>query len=614
MSPLMVNNVMLSEVEAQIPNSHRMSLRAKMLLSIGFIIFVVLGTSTLIHIHNVRQIYLKEIELRSEALAQSIIGYILEHEFMMSIGGTQLDSQLIHTTLQISAEAVSKIYELNKKKDLLFIAVIDPDGIIAAHNDIEKWDTSVEAQLLKAQLQNQKQTIIFDETAYHTLIPIMSERNGYLGAIDIGMSPQGIQGKIRQALIQTGSLFLLFLVVAFIAVSLLVHVFVTKPLKILTNLGKKIARGELYTIAEFGVRKEKTGALLEKISRDELGELTHAFHEMIAYFQQIVDIASHIADGDLVHTITPRSKHDVLGIAFQDMISYLGDMVESAAIISHGVLDQPIQPKNERDVLGTAFSQMIIYIQDIADITEKISEGDLHVEVNPRSDQDVLNQSLQKMIRYIQNVEAIVEQIARNNLDIEVIPQSKQDLLNISLQRMVNNLRVTHTKIEHSMTEVERQNWVKTGQAELSDVIRADQEPVVLAKHIITYLTRYLQAQVGAIYLVHKDNGGIPYLKLTASYAYTRRDANRDTFRFGEGLVGQAALEQECQMYFNLSEDTILISTDAGEIIPGTVLIAPFLYEQAVKGVIELGTTGEFAEIHLEFLQEIMENIATAFD
>ena len=51
----------------------KLSLRTKILLSIGFIIFIVLGTSTFVHIRNLRDDYLETLTWRSEALAQDII-------------------------------------------------------------------------------------------------------------------------------------------------------------------------------------------------------------------------------------------------------------------------------------------------------------------------------------------------------------------------------------------------------------------------------------------------------------------------------------------------------------------------------------------------------------
>ncbi len=49
------------------------SLRTQILFSVGFIIFIVLGTSTFIHIRDVKQDYLDAIERQSKVFAQGIL-------------------------------------------------------------------------------------------------------------------------------------------------------------------------------------------------------------------------------------------------------------------------------------------------------------------------------------------------------------------------------------------------------------------------------------------------------------------------------------------------------------------------------------------------------------
>ena len=116
---------------------------------------------------------------------------------------------------------------------------------------------------------------------------------------------------------------------------------------------------------------------------------------------------------------------------------------------------------------------------------------------------------------------------------------------------------------------------------------------------------------MGAIYLADEDNGERS-LQLAGSYAYTDRKGNRNIFRLGEGLVGQAALEQESLLFNDVPEDYIKVSSGLGETVPRQILVAPFMYEGDVKGAIELATLKEFTAIHQDFLRQACENIAIA--
>jgi hypothetical protein len=64
-----------------------MSLRTKILLSVGLIIVVVLGSSTIVHIQDLQRDYKETINFRSEALAQSIVENILSRVLKFAAPG-----------------------------------------------------------------------------------------------------------------------------------------------------------------------------------------------------------------------------------------------------------------------------------------------------------------------------------------------------------------------------------------------------------------------------------------------------------------------------------------------------------------------------------------------
>ena len=56
----------------------------------------------------------------------------------------------------------------------------------------------------------------------------------------------------------------------------------------------------------------------------------------------------------------------------------------------------------------------------------------------------------------------------------------------------------------------------------------------------MSHLAPFLNAQMGAFYYVTEEKT----LKRVSGYAYTKLEENEKTITFGEGLVGQAALEK----------------------------------------------------------------------
>jgi transcriptional regulator with GAF, ATPase, and Fis domain len=167
------------------------------------------------------------------------------------------------------------------------------------------------------------------------------------------------------------------------------------------------------------------------------------------------------------------------------------------------------------------------------------------------------------------------------------------------------------TEAKQALAAVERQNWLRTGQTELNDVMRGEQEVITLTKNVIAYLSQYLNADIGTVYVTSETNGNTR-LRLAGSYAYTRRNSGENSVKIGDGLLGQVASEREVVLYSDIPEDYLPIKTEDGYTTPKQVLISPLLYQDELKGVLEVGTTGEFSDQDLEFLEQASENIAVA--
>jgi signal transduction histidine kinase/CheY-like chemotaxis protein len=197
--------------------------------------------------------------------------------------------------------------------------------------------------------------------------------------------------------------------------------------------------------------------------------------------------------------------------------------------------------------------------------------------------------------------------IAKGDYERDIVLLSEQDQLGSALQNMTEMLRTVSTKNAI-------QDWLKTGQAELNRNMSGEQEINTLAKNIITFMTQYLKAQVGVFYLAvekisSKNNLS---LRLIASYGYTHRKNFSNEYQLGEGLVGQAALEKQTIIMEEVPDDYMQIQSGLGHAKPNNIIVLPFLYENKVRGVIEIGSFSEFSEVQLEWLSQTMSMIAIA--
>ena len=432
------------------------SLRTKILLPVGLIIFVVLGTSTLIYIQNLRRNYLEAIEWRSEAMAQDTLREIVELlRYKTSIQGM---------FGSLSLKCV-KLYEGNKEKNVTHCAVIDASGMIVAHNDRALQNTSVKSPVLLDRLQLHTQVTVLDGTAYHTLIPIfkIEEENTYVGSIDIGISKSVVDQKVKEVLIQSAALLGLFLILSFLAVSFFMHVLLTKPVRRLVTAGQQLAEGNLIQTFQTAGR------------RDEIAVLGAAFNRIASYLQNIAEVASQIATGVLAGEVHVRSEQDVLGKAVHEMLHYLKHVAAVAARIASGDLTETVQVRSTDDAFGQVIQAMMAGLRDlivrIRSSAEQIASTGTMISALAGREIGIVHNvhnSVEQMMSTMTEIGASAEEVAQN-----------MDTLSSSVEETsasVSQMTASITQIASNTRDLTQQSHQTIGF--LDDAARALQEIV----------------------------------------------------------------------------------------------------------------------------------------
>lgn len=166
----------------------------------------------------------------------------------------------------------------------------------------------------------------------------------------------------------------------------------------------------------------------------------------------------------------------------------------------------------------------------------------------------------------------------------------------------------TKEEAEAANKAMEVKIWQTTGQAQLSAIMRGEQDIRTLASSIIQQVCHYLQVQTGVLYLAKGQ-----YLKPMGRYAYSQIKPT-DRFKFGEDFVGQAALEKRRLFIKNIPEGYLTVRSGLGKRAPKNIMLFPFIHNDRVVGVIELGTLHDFSQAQLEFIETALDSIAIAFN
>jgi len=198
-----------------------------------------------------------------------------------------------------------------------------------------------------------------------------------------------------------------------------------------------------------------------------------------------------------------------------------------------------------------------------------------------------------------------VIQQANQRFQAEIIERQR---IEADLSYSAAQLEKNNQELRQARYEVEKRNWLKSGEAELHEVMGGEQDIHGLGNNIITFLCKYLNGFVGSFYIAVNNRE----LELTASYAFYDQPDYPATIKFGQGLVGQAAITGEPMVIDNGPEDYIKVNSSVGATAPKSIAVLPFLFEGRVKGVIELGALHEFNDLHLGFLRQVVDDIGVA--
>ncbi|WP_454191440.1 response regulator [Paenibacillus sp. Marseille-Q7038] len=153
----------------------------------------------------------------------------------------------------------------------------------------------------------------------------------------------------------------------------------------------------------------------------------------------------------------------------------------------------------------------------------------------------------------------------------------------------------------------ENDNWLQTSIGEVVVSYQGVSELSTLSNAIVTKLAHLLDASYGVFY--HRSGN---HLVKTSSYAANGPEAGTEQFWIGEGLVGQAALENRLMILDSVPEDHVKIATGLGDSSPRHIMIFPIEYEGEVEGVIEFASLHPFTTLHQQLVDQARDIIGVA--
>jgi HAMP domain-containing protein/CheY-like chemotaxis protein len=214
-----------------------------------------------------------------------------------------------------------------------------------------------------------------------------------------------------------------------------------------------------------------------------------------------------------------------------------------------------------------------------------------------------VNELAGNLTSQVRSIRDVATAVTQGDLTRSITVEARGEIAQLkdTVNQMIRTLAET-TKVN------QEQDWLKTNVARFTRMLQGQRDLLTVARQILAELAPLVNAHHGAFYMTeHDDDGAL--LRLFASYAYQERKNVANVWRFGQGLVGQAALEAKRIVLAKVPPDYIQITSALGESPPHAIVVVPILFEGEVKGVIELASFDKFSGIQLAFLDQMLESL-----
>ncbi len=180
----------------------------------------------------------------------------------------------------------------------------------------------------------------------------------------------------------------------------------------------------------------------------------------------------------------------------------------------------------------------------------------------------------------------------------------KLELIQLKQQIILEQLR-------QNQLQTERQRFVESGMLKLSQALQRELSESIedWTARVLTVLIQHCNATTGVLYLAGIDT---EELVLTARYAGKPNTELGHVIKFGEGLIGQAAVNQKVLIMKDLSGYQFEYTFANLQLPLKGIAILPLVFNNRVEGVIEIGTLLPLVQEVQDFLMNAPAPIAAA--
>ncbi|MEK4138908.1 ATP-binding protein [Kurthia sp. FSL E2-0154] len=215
----------------------------------------------------------------------------------------------------------------------------------------------------------------------------------------------------------------------------------------------------------------------------------------------------------------------------------------------------------------------------------------------------VSNYVSKNITQAIQNVKNTIQNIRQKGGNL-------QERIDITSRDEVRDLTIETNQL---LNQLEEKEWLQNNVNYIIYAYQGVNDIHTLADVILSEISKVIHAVHGVFYLREEDDKDILYVKKGA-FAENNLNIGRDSFKLGEGLIGQVAKDGHMYKMAVSPESTHVISTSLIDTAPRTLLLMPVYFNRQVIAVLEFATLDTFEEKHIQLLNKVNETLGISID
>ena len=223
-----------------------------------------------------------------------------------------------------------------------------------------------------------------------------------------------------------------------------------------------------------------------------------------------------------------------------------------------------------------------------------------------------LQESIGNSIGNFKKASAFIKGISSKNFEVQWAGMNQSNIQKND-HTLAGELVKMRDQMKLAKQEDEQRFWMNDGLAQFSQLVRQHQSRLPkLCQEATNYLTHYLEAQQGSLFIYNEENPHDPFLELAGTYATENKEGNKKRIEIGSGLIGQTYINGEPTILKEVPPSLVQISSGLGRSVPASLCVVPLKYNNKIEAVLELASFHLFQPYMIIFLEKAGEFVASA--